>query len=59
MTNDTAVHPQTYTTMNEAAKLKRKAREAHQERQAKRVVGGIIIALLLLAVLATIAHWAL
>ncbi len=45
--------------MNEASKLRRKAREARQERHAKRVVGGIMIALLLIAALATMAYWAL
>ena len=45
--------------MNNATKLKKKALEAKQERQAKRVVNGIVIALLLIAVLAVIAYYAL
>ncbi len=45
--------------MNNATKLKRKALEAKQERQAKRVVSGIVIALLLIALLGVIAYYAL
>ncbi|MBR1711893.1 MAG: hypothetical protein IJ722_00600 [Alloprevotella sp.] len=37
--------------MSQKAKLKKQAREARQERQAKRVVLGICIALVVLAVL--------
>lgn len=42
--------------MNQKKKLKQRAREAKQARQAKRVVGGIIIALLLFALLFGIAY---
>lgn len=39
--------------------LKKKAREAMEEKQARNVVRGIVIALLLLSALATIAYWVL
>ena len=45
--------------MNEKKNLKRKAREALQRRQANRVVNGIFIALILIAVLALAAYWAI
>lgn len=44
--------------MNDKRNLKRKAREASQRRQANRVVNGIFIALILIAVLALVAYWA-
>ncbi len=39
--------------------LKKKAREAMEEKQARNVVTGIVIALLLLGALATAAYWLL
>lgn len=45
--------------MNERKDMKRKAREALQKRQANRVVNGIFIALILIAILALVAYWAI
>ena len=45
--------------MNEKRNLKRQTREALQRRQANRVVNGIFIALILIAVLALAAYWAI
>ena len=39
--------------------LKKKSREAMEEKQARNVVTGIVIALLLLGALATAAYWLL
>lgn len=45
--------------MNQKKQLKVRAREARQQRQARRVVCGIVIALLLIMVLAIVAYFCL